>query len=204
MFPDRNLDTSQPSSSRDPTATFAQAGSCPGSASAHVCSGLLTHLTRHRQLLTTGPKRPPFPAKDPKSVPTALSQPVPARTHSQTVIPVCPSSMQGHFLASYFRVFDVVLHIFSLPSSLPSSHTSSHSILSPILFPFFSPSCHLSLQSLPFLKQDLLSPFPLQISTSAPAPHEHRAGKGMLERTESRRADRGSPEGRTLQGEVWG
>jgi hypothetical protein len=60
----------------------------PSSASAHVYSGLLTH----RQLLTRGPKRPPFPARDPKFVHTALSQPVPARTHSQTVIPVCPSS----------------------------------------------------------------------------------------------------------------
>ena len=35
----------------------------PGSPSAHVCSGLLTHLTRHRQLLARDPKRPPFPAK---------------------------------------------------------------------------------------------------------------------------------------------
>jgi hypothetical protein len=59
----------------------------PGSASVYVCLGLLTNLTRHRQLLKRGPKRPPFPARDPKSVPTTLSQPAPAKTHSQTVIP---------------------------------------------------------------------------------------------------------------------
>ena len=77
----------------------------PGSVSAHVCSGLLTHLARHHQLLTRGPERPPFPARDPKSVPTALSQPVPARTYSQTVIPVCPSSCK----MPCFKAFDVVL-----------------------------------------------------------------------------------------------
>jgi hypothetical protein len=59
----------------------------PGSASAYVCSGLLTHLARHRQLLTRGLKGPPFPARDPKSVPPTLSQPVPARTHSQQLSP---------------------------------------------------------------------------------------------------------------------
>jgi hypothetical protein len=54
-----------------------------GSASAQVCLA----ISPDHQLLTRGPKRPPFPARDPKSVPTALSQPVPARTHSQTVTP---------------------------------------------------------------------------------------------------------------------
>ena len=34
-----------------------------GSASAQVCSGLLTYLTRNCQILTRSPKRPPFPAK---------------------------------------------------------------------------------------------------------------------------------------------
>jgi hypothetical protein len=61
-------------------------------------------------------------------------------------------------------------------------------------------SIQLSLQSLPFLKQDLLFSFLLQISTSAFARHEHRAGKRMLERIKSRRVDRGSPEGWALRG----
>ncbi len=47
----------------------------PGSASAQVCSGLLTHLTRNRQLLTRSPKRPPLPARGPKSVPIVRSFP---------------------------------------------------------------------------------------------------------------------------------
>jgi hypothetical protein len=47
----------------------------PGSASAQVCSGLLTHLTRNRQLLTRSPKRIPFPARGPKYVPTIHSFP---------------------------------------------------------------------------------------------------------------------------------
>jgi hypothetical protein len=53
-----------------------------------------------------------------------------------------------------------------------SSHISSHilsSILS-LLLTLFSSSSHLSFQSLPFLKPDLLFSFPLQIYTSAPAP----------------------------------
>jgi len=41
----------------------------PGSASAHVCSGLLTYLTRHLQLLTRGPKRLLFPARIPYRFP---------------------------------------------------------------------------------------------------------------------------------------
>jgi len=159
----------------------------PGSASAHVCSGLLTHLARHRQLLTRGPKRPPFPARDPKSVPTALSQPVPARTYSQTVIPVCPSSCK----MPCFKAFDVVL--CGLPGAwyyingcLPLAFTSflSHllthllaHILAQLLthlLTLFPSSSHLSLPRPPsFLKQDLLFSFPLQISTSAPARHEH-------------------------------
>ena len=143
---------------------------------------LRSNLTRNHQLLTRGPKRPPFPARDPKSVPTALSLPVPARTHSQIVIPICrlhekcPHS--GTFSCVYFREFDVVLcglpgASYSINGCLPlgftsfliffpifshiSSHISSH-ILSHILF---SPSSHLHVQSLPFLKQDLLFSFPL-------------------------------------------
>jgi hypothetical protein len=91
----------------------------PGSASAHICSGLLTHLARYRQLLMRGPKKPPFPARDPKSVPTTLSQPVPARTHSQTVIPVCPSL----YKMPYFRAFNVTL------CSLPGASYSINSYL---------------------------------------------------------------------------
>jgi hypothetical protein len=33
--------------------------------------------------------------------------------------------------------------------------------------------------------------------------HEHRAGKRILEMTEARRVDRGSPEGWALRGQVW-
>jgi hypothetical protein len=116
----------------------------PGSASAHVCSGLLTHLTRYRQLLTRGLKRPPFPARDPKSVPTAPSQHVSVTTHSQTVIPVCLSSCKiptcrdifWRLTSGCLTSFSAVclglllykwlspscLHIFSLPYSHPSSH----------------------------------------------------------------------------------
>ena len=183
LFPDRNLNTSRLSSSRDlapPLLRLAQAQLSFG-------SGLLTHLTRHRQLLMRGPKRPPFPARDPKSVPTALSQPVPARTYSQTVIPVCPSSCK----MPCFKAFDVVL--CGLPGAwyyingcLPLAFTSflSHllthllaHILAQLLthlLTLFPSSSHLSLPRPPsFLKQDLLFSFPLQISTSAPARHEH-------------------------------
>jgi len=69
LFLDRNLDTSQPSSPRD-TAPPLLRLLRPGSTSAQVCSGLLTHPTRNRQLLIRSLKRPPFPARDPKSVPT--------------------------------------------------------------------------------------------------------------------------------------
>jgi hypothetical protein len=74
VFLDRNLDTSQPSGPRDPAPPLLRRLR-PGSTSAQVCSGLLTHLTRNRQLLTRSPKRPPSPARGPKSVPTVRSFP---------------------------------------------------------------------------------------------------------------------------------
>lgn len=74
LFLDRNLDTSQPSDPRDPAPPLLRRLR-PGSTLAQVCSGLLTHLTRNRQLLTRSPKRPPFPARGPKSVPTVRSFP---------------------------------------------------------------------------------------------------------------------------------
>ena len=111
----------------------------PGSASAHVCSGLLTHLTRYRKLLTRGPKRPPFPNLfplhfhnlcQPEFIPRQLFPS--ARLHANT-------NMQGHFLASYFRVFDVVL--CGLPwascSIMAVSLLPSH-LFSPIFSPIFS------------------------------------------------------------------
>jgi hypothetical protein len=56
---------------------IAEAGSGPAQLRLMSPLGLLSHLTRHRQLLTRGPKRPRFPARNTKSVPTVLSQPVP-------------------------------------------------------------------------------------------------------------------------------
>ncbi|PMD52815.1 uncharacterized protein K444DRAFT_542672 [Hyaloscypha bicolor E] len=47
VFLDRNLDTSQPSGPRDPAPPLLRRLR-PGSTSAQVCSGLLTHLTRNR------------------------------------------------------------------------------------------------------------------------------------------------------------
>ena len=78
----------------------------PGSALAQVCSGLLTHLTRDCQLLTRGPKSPPFTARDPKSVPIVHSQSVPARTHTQLSSSACPCKMRkclhvGKFLLEW-------------------------------------------------------------------------------------------------------
>ena len=170
----------------------------PGSTSAHVCSSLLTHLTRHRQLLTRGPNpHPPFPSQGSQicshcAVTTCASHnsfpdSYPARLHAN-------AHMQGHFLASYFRVFDVVLcdlpgASYYINGCLPLAFTFlSHLLTHPRTHPFtfFSSSSHLSLQSLPSLKQALLFPFLLQISKSTLARHEHRAGKRMLERTESR------------------
>ncbi len=72
----------------------------PGSASAQVCSGL---LTRNRQLLAKRPNRPSFPAKDPKSVLTY--------THSQTVIiPVCIVFMYEETRALKSRTTQVTGH----------------------------------------------------------------------------------------------
>lgn len=58
MFPDRNLDAFQLPSSRDLVLPLLRAGS----ASAQVCSGLLTHLTRHCQLLTEASEKATFPS----------------------------------------------------------------------------------------------------------------------------------------------
>jgi hypothetical protein len=91
LFLDRNLDTSQPSGPRDPAPPLLRRLR-PGSTSAQVCSGLLTHLIRNRQLLTRSPKRPPFPARGPNLFPLYA--------HSQTVILVCLSSCVGPFLPS--------------------------------------------------------------------------------------------------------
>src|SRR2546423_688458 len=73
------------------------------------------------------------------------------------------------------------LRIFPLPSSLPSSHP-------PSLLPLRSLS-HLSSKT--FLSRSHSRYLHPRMQGSAH--HEHRAGKRMLERTESRRADRGSP-----------
>src|SRR2546423_3069267 len=73
------------------------------------------------------------------------------------------------------------LRIFPLPSSLPSSHP-------PSLLPLRSLS-HLSSKT--FLSRSHSRYLHPRMQNSAH--HEHRAGKRMLERTESRRADRGSP-----------
>jgi hypothetical protein len=104
----------------------------PGSASAHVCSGLLTHLTRNRQLLTRSPKGPPFPARGPKSVPTVAN--------SQTVILVCLSSCVGPFSA--LRMFYVVLCVlsratYSINDRFPLVFTSFLTIFSLIFSPTF-------------------------------------------------------------------
>jgi hypothetical protein len=118
MFLDRNLDTSQLTVPRDPAPPLLRRLR-PGSTSAQVCSGLLTHLTRNRQLLTRSPKGPPFPARGPKSVPTVAN--------SQTVILVCLSSCVGPFSA--LRMFYVVLCVlpratYSINDQFPLVFTS--------------------------------------------------------------------------------
>lgn len=194
----RNLDTSQPSSSRDlapPLLRLAQArlnfGSCLLK-SAHP-----SHQTSSTFNEGPEPPPPPFPSQGSQicshcAVTTCASHnsfpdSYPARLHAN-------AHMQGHFLASYFRVFDVVLcdlpgASYYINGCLPLAFTFlSHLLTHPRTHPFtfFSSSSHLSLQSLPSLKQALLFPFLLQISKSTLARHEHRAGKRMLERTESR------------------
>ena len=86
----------------------------------------------------------------------------------------------------------------------PPSHGSrichhSFPIFPPIFSPIFSP---ISPIPLPSLQQDLSFSFALQMlypRIQNSAHHEHQAGKRMLERTESRRADRGSPKGWALR-----
>jgi hypothetical protein len=151
MFHRRNLDTSQPSCSRDPAPPLLR----PAQARLSFGSGLLTlfthrgavktHLTRNRQLLTRARK--------------------------------------------------------GVPPQSQGSRICDHS--SPIFSPIFSPISPiplLSLQQRPFFlvpTPDILHP---RMQNSAN--HEHRAGKRMLERTESRRADRGSFKGWALRGQV--
>jgi len=101
-----------------------------------------------------GLEKAPFPSQGSQISSTAISQPMPARTHSQTVIPVYLSSMQGHFLASYFRVFDVVLCdlpgvSYSINDYLPLAFTSflsyllSHLLTYPFTCPLTHPPFHL-------------------------------------------------------------
>jgi hypothetical protein len=128
----------------------------PGSASAQVCSPLLTHrgtakthLMKIVQFLTSqnGPL-----LGVPNLLPLYNSQPLPARTHPQTAVPVCLSMHR-----TVVCVFAMAAHSKDgrLPLAFASSLLSSH--LS------FLPSSLLPLQ------QDLLSSFPLRIFTSAHA-----------------------------------
>jgi len=121
----------------------------PGSASAHVCSGLLTHLTRNRQLLSRSLKSPPFPARGPKSVPTARSflDSYPSlhlfiyRTFCVLlrlfnsvlyILPKATYSINDRFpLAFIYLLTHLLLHIS--PIFHLSSHLSSH-----LSFPLFS------------------------------------------------------------------
>ncbi|PMD65239.1 uncharacterized protein K444DRAFT_175032 [Hyaloscypha bicolor E] len=123
------------------------------SASAHVCSGLY-HPSQISSTFNEGLEKAPFPSQGSQISSTAISQPMPARTHSQTVIPVYLSSMQGHFLASYFRVFDVVLcdlpgASYSINDYLPLAFTSflsyllSHLLTYPFTCPLTHPPFHL-------------------------------------------------------------
>jgi hypothetical protein len=125
LFQCRNLDALQPPCSRDPAPPLLPA-------QLRVCSPLLTHCgiaKTHR---------------GPKSV--YNSQPLPARTHPQTVVPVC-LSMQGPMAAHSKNVYLTL----AFASSFPSSHLS------------------FLLSSLLPLQQDLLLSFPLWIFTSAHA-----------------------------------
>jgi hypothetical protein len=122
----------------------------PGLASAHICLVLLTHPTRYRQLLTKGLKRPPFPTRDPKSVPTVPLQPVLAKTHSRQLSPSARFPCRDIFL----RFTSMCLISFSavcpglLTLQIAISLLPSH-LLSPIFSPIFSPFFHPLLTSLP-------------------------------------------------------
>jgi len=67
LFPDWNLGTSQPSVLRDPAPPLLRAAQAWLSFGANLL-GLVTHLTRNRQLLTRNPKRPLFTARDPEYI----------------------------------------------------------------------------------------------------------------------------------------
>jgi hypothetical protein len=103
VFQCRNLDALQPPCSRDPAPPLLRAGSGP--AQLRVCSPLLTHCGRAKT------------HRGPKSV--YNSQPLPARTHPQTVVPVC-LSMQGPMAAHSKNVYLTL----AFASSFPSSHLS--------------------------------------------------------------------------------
>jgi len=81
VFHDRNLDTSQPSGTRDPAPPLLRRLR-PGSTSAQVCSGLLRSAHPSHQKSSTfneEPEKAPFPSQ---GVPNLF----PLYAHSQTVI----------------------------------------------------------------------------------------------------------------------
>ena len=170
MFPDRNLDTSQPSSSRDlapPLLRLAQARLSFGSCllrSAHS-----SHQTS--STFNEGPEKAPYPSQGSQicshyTFTTCTSQNSFSDSYPRLPVFMQIVHMQGHFLSSYFRVFDVVL--CGLPGASYSingclllaftyflSHLLTHLLTHPLthllthplayLLTLFSSSSHLSL-----------------------------------------------------------
>ena len=165
LFPDRNLDTSQTSGSRDLAPPLLR------QVRLNFGSGLLMSAHPSHQTSSTfneGPEKTPFPSQGSQVCSHNLCQPEQlspsAHLHAE-----CPH--KGHFLASYFRVFDVVLcglpgASYSINSCVSLAFTSilSHPLtplLTPLLTPFhipvLTPLSNLFSNLLPHLFSPILS-----------------------------------------------
>src|SRR2546421_4363908 len=88
-------------------------------------------------------------------------------------------------------------HLWSLLISINSNTLSSHGLISPARPTLRPPASRLLGFLLPLPNSAIVFS-----EHSETIHHKHRAGKRILERTESRRADRGSPKGWALRGQV--
>ena len=151
IFRRRNLDASQHLCSRDHAPPLVSPARPPAQLrlmSAHAQSK--TRLIRIVQLLTKGPKGAPYLGV-PKSVTTVHSQPLPGRTHPQTVVPVCLSAYKNDLPTPQHTPYLGIAGKFRIQSASNCSNSIARDIYYPSTRPCDRGRANPRLQSPRFL-----------------------------------------------------